>query len=138
MSRRCPAAPDLCARVTCLASSLRNRDGHIPTLDECDRMTDAELIGRLISIKGIGRWTAEMLLIFNLGRPEMFCRSTTWVSGRASSSPTEIGSCRSLTNSPDTASGGHRTAQRQRGICGGPQISWMGMAGEQVPATTVN
>src|ERR1035437_6641246 len=71
MSRRCPAAPDLCARVTCLASSLRNRDGHIPTLDECDRMTDAELIERLISIKGIGRWTAEMLLIFNLGRPDV-------------------------------------------------------------------
>jgi len=46
-------------------------DGHIPTLDECDRMTDAELIERLISIKGIGRWTAEMLLIFNLGRPDV-------------------------------------------------------------------
>jgi hypothetical protein len=43
-------------------------DGHIPTLDECERMTDAELIERLTSIKGVGRWTAEMLLIFNLGQ----------------------------------------------------------------------
>jgi len=46
-------------------------DGHIPTLDECDRMTDAEIVERLTSIKGIGRWTAEMLLIFNLGRPDV-------------------------------------------------------------------
>jgi 3-methyladenine DNA glycosylase/8-oxoguanine DNA glycosylase len=46
-------------------------DGHIPTLDECERMTDAELIERLTSIKGIGRWTAEMLLIFNLGRQDV-------------------------------------------------------------------
>ena len=43
-------------------------DGHIPTLDDCDRMTDAEIVERLTSIKGVGRWTAEMLLIFNLGR----------------------------------------------------------------------
>jgi DNA-3-methyladenine glycosylase II len=46
-------------------------DGHIPTLDECDRMTDAEIVGRLTSIKGVGRWTVEMLLIFNLGRPDV-------------------------------------------------------------------
>jgi DNA-3-methyladenine glycosylase II len=46
-------------------------DGHIPTLDECDRMTDAEILERLTSIKGVGRWTAEMLLIFNLGRPDV-------------------------------------------------------------------
>jgi len=46
-------------------------DGHIPTLDECDRMTDAEIMERLTSIKGVGRWTAEMLLIFNLGRPDV-------------------------------------------------------------------
>jgi DNA-3-methyladenine glycosylase II len=46
-------------------------DGHIPTLDECDRMTDAGIMERLTSIKGVGRWTAEMLLIFNLGRPDV-------------------------------------------------------------------
>jgi DNA-3-methyladenine glycosylase II len=46
-------------------------DGHIPTLDECDAMTDPEIMERLTSIKGIGRWTAEMLLIFNLGRPDV-------------------------------------------------------------------
>ena len=46
-------------------------DGYVPTLDECDRMTDAEIMERLTSIKGVGRWTAEMLLIFNLGRPDV-------------------------------------------------------------------
>jgi 3-methyladenine DNA glycosylase/8-oxoguanine DNA glycosylase len=45
--------------------------GYVPTLDECDRMTDAEIVERLTSIKGVGRWTAEMLLIFNLGRADV-------------------------------------------------------------------
>lgn len=45
--------------------------GVVPTLRECDRLTDAELVERLTSIKGVGRWTVEMLLIFNLGRPDV-------------------------------------------------------------------
>ena len=44
---------------------------HVPTLDECERMTDVAIVERLTSIKGVGRWTAEMLLIFNLGRPDV-------------------------------------------------------------------
>lgn len=43
----------------------------VPSLEECDRMTDEELIERLTEIKGVGRWTVEMLLIFNLGRPDV-------------------------------------------------------------------
>jgi 3-methyladenine DNA glycosylase/8-oxoguanine DNA glycosylase len=46
-------------------------EGHLPALDECERMTDAEIVERLTSIKGVGRWTAEMLLIFNLGRADV-------------------------------------------------------------------
>jgi DNA-3-methyladenine glycosylase II len=45
--------------------------GLIPSLDECDELTDTEILDRLTCIKGIGRWTAEMLLIFNLGRPDV-------------------------------------------------------------------
>ncbi len=45
--------------------------GVVPSLRACDRLTDAELIERLTSIKGVGRWTVEMLLIFNLGRPDV-------------------------------------------------------------------
>jgi 3-methyladenine DNA glycosylase/8-oxoguanine DNA glycosylase len=46
-------------------------DGNIPSLDDCDRMTDAELISSLTAVKGVGVWTVEMLLIFNLGRPDV-------------------------------------------------------------------
>jgi 3-methyladenine DNA glycosylase/8-oxoguanine DNA glycosylase len=46
-------------------------DGQIPTLDECDRMADDELLNTLTEVKGVGRWTVEMLLIFNLGRPDV-------------------------------------------------------------------
>ena len=37
----------------------------------CDSLNDEEIIARLTEIKGIGRWTVEMFLMFNLGRPEV-------------------------------------------------------------------
>ena len=49
----------------------RTASGELPTLDQCGELTDAELIERLTAVKGIGRWTAEMMLIFNLGRPDV-------------------------------------------------------------------
>jgi len=45
--------------------------GEIPTLAEAHRMDDEELIGRLTQVRGIGRWTVEMLLISRLGRPDV-------------------------------------------------------------------
>jgi len=42
--------------------------GMVPTLEECDKLSDDELKDQLIKIKGVGPWTVEMLLIFNLGR----------------------------------------------------------------------
>ncbi|MEX2240184.1 MAG: DNA-3-methyladenine glycosylase 2 family protein [Burkholderiales bacterium] len=36
------------------------------------RMTDEEVIADLVQVRGIGRWTAEMFLIFNLLRPDVF------------------------------------------------------------------
>jgi len=41
-------------------------------LDRAARMTDEELIEHLTVVKGIGRWTAQMFLIFSLGRPDVF------------------------------------------------------------------
>jgi DNA-3-methyladenine glycosylase II len=35
-------------------------------------MTDEEIIAALVQVRGIGRWTAEMFLIFNLLRPDVF------------------------------------------------------------------
>jgi 3-methyladenine DNA glycosylase/8-oxoguanine DNA glycosylase len=49
----------------------RAADGAIPTLAEAHRMDDAEIIERLTEVRGIGRWTAEMLLMFRLGRPDV-------------------------------------------------------------------
>src|SRR5262245_34167025 len=42
--------------------------GHVPTTRALKRLADAEIIERLTSIRGVGRWTVEMLLIFKLGR----------------------------------------------------------------------
>lgn len=42
--------------------------GLVPTRDDADAMADEELIERLVTLKGIGRWTVEMLLIFTLKR----------------------------------------------------------------------
>lgn len=46
-------------------------DGTVPTRRASARLSDQELIERLTTIRGIGRWTVEMLLIFTLGRPDV-------------------------------------------------------------------
>jgi DNA-3-methyladenine glycosylase II len=47
-------------------------DGTIPTPTRAKKLSDAELIERLIKIRGVGQWTVEMLLIFTLKRPDVF------------------------------------------------------------------
>jgi DNA-3-methyladenine glycosylase II len=44
--------------------------GEVP-LDDLDHMTDEEIIDRLLPVCGIGPWTAQMFLIFSLGRPDV-------------------------------------------------------------------
>jgi DNA-3-methyladenine glycosylase II len=46
-------------------------DGTVPTRRGSVRVSDEVLIERLITIRGVGRWTVEMLLIFTLGRPDV-------------------------------------------------------------------
>jgi len=46
-------------------------DGTVPTLARLRRMDDEEIIERLTKVRGIGRWTVEMLLMFRLGRPDV-------------------------------------------------------------------
>lgn len=41
-------------------------------LDTLDQLPDAEIIRRLTRVKGIGPWTAEMFLMFTLGREDIF------------------------------------------------------------------
>ncbi|HSC78308.1 MAG TPA: DNA-3-methyladenine glycosylase [Candidatus Acidoferrales bacterium] len=46
-------------------------DGALP-LNRVGRLSDEEVIEALTEVKGIGRWTAEMFLIFSLGRPDVW------------------------------------------------------------------
>lgn len=41
-------------------------------LDRIGRMSDDEVVGHLTQVRGIGRWTAEMFLLFTLGRPDVW------------------------------------------------------------------
>ncbi len=45
--------------------------GLVPTLEEAATLEDEALVQRLVAIRGVGRWTVEMLLIFTLGRPDV-------------------------------------------------------------------
>jgi 3-methyladenine DNA glycosylase/8-oxoguanine DNA glycosylase len=51
--------------------ALRATDGTVP-LDHLDELSDAEIVQRLSTVRGIGRWTAEMFLIFQLRRPDVW------------------------------------------------------------------
>jgi DNA-3-methyladenine glycosylase II len=56
------ALRDICAHAL---------SGTVPTRRGAQRLSDAALIERLVAIRGVGRWTVEMLLIFTLGRPDV-------------------------------------------------------------------
>lgn len=45
--------------------------GEVPSFARLRRMDDAEIIQQLTAVHGVGRWTVEMLLIFDLGRPDV-------------------------------------------------------------------
>jgi len=46
-------------------------DGTVPTLARIRRMSDDAIIEHLTRVRGIGKWTVEMMLIFRLGRPNV-------------------------------------------------------------------
>jgi DNA-3-methyladenine glycosylase II len=45
--------------------------GTVPTRRAAASLADEAIIERLVAIRGVGRWTVEMLLIFTLGRPDI-------------------------------------------------------------------
>jgi DNA-3-methyladenine glycosylase II len=51
--------------------ALKTTDGTVP-LDRLGELSDAEIVQRLVAVRGIGRWTAEMFLIFQLQRPDVW------------------------------------------------------------------
>jgi len=46
-------------------------EGIVPKLRDVKKLSDAELVERLMVVRGVGPWTVEMLLIFTLGRPDV-------------------------------------------------------------------
>ena len=74
------ATPDRALRGAGLSNSktraikdlaLKTKDGIVPPLRALHRMSDDEVIERLTSIWGVGRWSVEMMLMFRLGRPDV-------------------------------------------------------------------
>ena len=49
----------------------KSRDGHVPGVAALEAMDDDAIVEHLTAIRGIGRWTVEMMLIFRLGRPDV-------------------------------------------------------------------
>jgi DNA-3-methyladenine glycosylase II len=72
------------------------------TLHKLEEQTDEEIILGLTAVKGIGRWTAEMFLIFSLGRPDVFScgdlglkRALCWLYKREEASAAFLKECAS-------------------------------------------
>ena len=58
-------------KVEYLVDLSLNFDNNSLTLQRWDAMDDEEIIAQLVAIRGIGRWTAEMFLIFHMLRPNV-------------------------------------------------------------------
>ena len=60
------------AKVAALRDlATKTLDGIVPTGVIVRQLDDEAIVERLIAVRGIGRWTVEMLLIFQLGRPDV-------------------------------------------------------------------
>ena len=60
------------AKVAALRDlAAKTLDGTVPTGAIVRKFDDEAIIERLIAVRGVGRWTVEMLLIFQLGRPDV-------------------------------------------------------------------
>lgn len=51
--------------------ALRESCGEIPDLRRMSTMADDAIVAALVPVRGIGRWTVEMMLMFRLGRPDV-------------------------------------------------------------------
>ncbi len=60
------------AKVAALRDiAAKTLEGTVPSARKIVRLADEEIIARLTAGRGVGRWTVEMLLIFQLGRPDV-------------------------------------------------------------------
>jgi DNA-3-methyladenine glycosylase II len=67
--RQCGFSARKIATIQAIAAGATN--GLMPSWHEAELMSDEDLITRLVTVKGIGRWTVEMLLMFSLQRMDI-------------------------------------------------------------------
>lgn len=67
--RKCGLSYAKCSYVKDLARKVKDDSLKIESLS---RLSDEEVVSELVAVKGIGRWTAEMFLMFSLARPDIF------------------------------------------------------------------
>lgn len=60
------------AKVVALRDiAAKTLSGVVPSSRAIEKLSDEEIVARLMEVRGVGRWTVEMLLIFQLGRPDV-------------------------------------------------------------------
>ena len=67
--RDCGMAWSKARYVRDLAEKVKER---VVEIDKLDKLSDEEVMKELVAVKGIGRWTAKMFLMFSLARPDVF------------------------------------------------------------------
>ena len=81
LAQTVPAAPDDALRACGLSraktASVRDLvdrylDGRLPSRADLAEVADAEVVAALSAARGVGVWTAQMVLIFTLGRPDVW------------------------------------------------------------------
>ncbi|MBI3397360.1 DNA-3-methyladenine glycosylase 2 family protein [Candidatus Woesebacteria bacterium] len=60
------------AKVKYIKDLAQKIEGEEVNLEKLDKLEDEEIVSELVKVKGIGRWTAEMFLMFSLARPDVF------------------------------------------------------------------
>lgn len=72
MTRACAARACRTTRCwPCAISPPRVSPNRIPTITQAAKLDNETFIEQLTAVRGIGRWTVEMLLMFRLGRPDV-------------------------------------------------------------------
>ena len=99
---------DLCARIL---------DGRLQ-LDELEALPDEAVIERLVAVKGFGRWTAEMFLMFRLHRPDVLPVGDLGIVNAVQKALSAPQDARPRNACCRLARRGGRTGRSRAGICG--------------------
>ena len=92
-------------------------DGTVPTKRALAGMSDEAIIERISQVRGIGRWTVEMMLLFRLGRPNVLRWMITGCA-RACSVSTNCANCPTRKPCAAAPASGSRGVPLPAGICG--------------------